>query len=371
MWLLYEDLARFIDEKFLGRQINFEPGERIVFWINDLDYFINDDFPGFSLYNLQLILRELDIPNFFCAVVSNIPNYDRYTKKIRDILRPDDVPLRAITMSPVIEFMPKLLESKEISIEKIEYPFIVMSRLSRFHRSVFMAKLFESNLQSGGMVSYHNINSSNDLISPDKIYPLPTGHSNHPTFLTTSPFTLYNTENIIKIPKNIKLVNDFKSKVSRYCNFDEDTDITDKIISSGLQNDPIQRALVYIALETTVKYPAPFQSNISFKSISQKRPLIIFGAAGCIKLLKDQGFQTFNQWWDEDYDNEPDIEKRVDMIIEIVKYLASLDLEKSKVMCQEMKSLLDYNYQHFISAFPLNELSKKDKLLNQSMVDYD
>ena len=132
----------------------------------------------------------------------------------------------------------------------------------------------------------------------------------------------------------------------------------------------IQKALVYIGLETAAKYPTAFQSNISFKGISQKRPFIIFGSPGCIKLLKDQGFQTFDRWWDESYDDEQDLEKRLDMIIEIIKHLAELDVEKLHIMFEEMQSILEYNHQHFISEFVKQEQIRYQAILDQQIIEF-
>jgi hypothetical protein len=235
-----------------------------------------------------------------------------------------------------------------------------------------MSKLFEFGFDTKGLVSYHNIDAAKDGVHYPKRY-LPTALGNvvYPTFLTTVPFTNCNTENIIKTDANVKLVNDFRHTVASHCNFQEHADISNKSSVMQLQSDPIQRALAYIALETTVKYPAPFQSNISFKSICQKRPFIIYGSPGSVKLLKTQGFKTFDQWWDESYDSEHDHEKRLHMIFEILKYLTSLDTDSLQGICTDMTSLLDYNYQHLTSTFLQNERSRQHSILDQSFVDHD
>jgi hypothetical protein len=136
-------------------------------------------------------------------------------------------------------------------------------------------------------------------------------------------------------------------------------------------NDPIPNSLVYIGLETITKYPTAFQSGISFKGISQKRPFIIFGAPGCVQLLQDQGFRTFDQWWDESYDKEADQETRIDKIIDIVKYLSSLPQSQLTTLCKEMESILHYNYQHFTSTFVANEISRKNNILDQQFINFD
>ena len=66
MHTLYYELETFLKNYFGDSPIKFNDNERIVFNQPDLDFYISNEFPGFSLYNLQLILRELDIPNYFC-----------------------------------------------------------------------------------------------------------------------------------------------------------------------------------------------------------------------------------------------------------------------------------------------------------------
>lgn len=371
MRLLYDDLRQFVKKRFMNGPIEFQPDERIVFDITDLDYFVDADFPGFALYNLQLILRDLDIPNFACAVLSNMPNYDHYTKKIRDILRPDDVPLRAVTISTELDYAADLPQTILPNWATIRSPFIVMSRLSRFHRTVFMSKLFEKKLHTMGMVSYHNIPDNQDYPESDvDIVPTKSDRT-YPVFLTTLPLVRVNNETIVKTAENAALVNIFKTQISHYANFADDTDIANKEKSMEYHNDSIQKALVYIALESTVKYPTAFQSGITFKSIAQKRPFVIFGSPGSIQLLKNQGFLTFSEWWDESYDNEPDIEKRLDKIIDIVRYLTTLRIDQLQEIAQQMQPVLDHNYHHFTGAFIANQLLEKDKILAQPFIDYD
>lgn len=377
MWDLQKDLQIFLEEKFANRTIEFAPDERIVFDLTDTDYFIDADFPGFVLYNLQLVLKELNIPNFSCAVLSNMPDYDYYTKKVRDLLRPDDVPLRAITISSneyVLLSIGELPKSIKANVNDIEFPFIVMSRLRRFHRTFFMSKLFEPGLHTKGMVAYHNIDNSrgDSAVNNSKSSSIADRDSDNSLFfLTTTPFTLHNNENLVANPENRILVDKFSSEVPEYKNFDDGIIVADKMGSGQYQRDLIQKSLVYIAFETVVKYPKAYQSEKTFKSIAQKRPFIIFGPPGCINLLKDQGFRTFDRWWDESYDKEYNMEKRVDMIIDIVKYLASLDVKSLRNLYREMEPLLEYNYHHLTNTFITDQLSTKDRVLSQSVISYD
>ena len=38
-----------------------------------------------------------------------------------------------------------------------------------------------------------------------------------------------------------------------------------------------------------------------------------------LKVLKKQGFKTFDKWWDESYDDEFDFHKRMDKIVEVME----------------------------------------------------
>jgi hypothetical protein len=369
MWKLYDELNTLITSKFPNGKINFNPEERIVFWHTDLDYFINGNFPGFWLYNLQLILRELDVPNFTCAVVSNMPDYDRYTKMVRDIIRPDDVPMRAITFFPEMSLAKKISNTTKINLDSLQFSFTALSRLNRPHRTLFMAKLFDRGLQHQGLVAYHNIKDKN-VVQSSGMLPDITKQS-HPTFLTTNPFTLCNNDNVIIDASNRKLFNDFTSSTTQYCNFvEEEVDISVKNIAMEYQNNVIQQGLVYVGLETVANYPTAFQSGISFKGICQQRPFIIFGAPGSIQMLRNQGFQTFGRWWDESYDDDSNMESRTDKIIDIIQYLAGLDISKLKILCKEMSTVLEYNYQYFIGDFIKKEYSRYQAVLDQNFIKY-
>ena len=359
MFKLYLELKDFVDSRFFG-DINFRPHERIVFIHRDLDFFISNNYPGFTLYNLQLILKKLNISNFFCAVISNIPDYQHHTDMVGKILNPTDVPLRGISsLLFITRFFNSVASETKLNTNQITHPFISLSRLSRFHRTFFTAKLFENNLQTSGLVSYHNIPDSADHHRID------ITRTNHPSldfsFLYAVPFRRENSELILTQQQNQQLVENFQSTVPSYINFTDDNNISSKTTSIYFQNSVIQNALVFVGLETSVVYPFPFASTISFKGIADKRPFIIFGAPGILKYLHDLGFKTFDRWWDESYDLESDVETRADMIIKILNQLSTYSQSYLQKLCLEMSEILEYNYQHLLGTFVLQE---KEKISN-------
>jgi hypothetical protein len=358
MFKLYLDLKEFVDSRFSGK-IEFQPHERILFLHDDLDFFISKDYPGFTLYNLQLILRELNISNFFCAVVSNLPDYQHHTNMVGKILNPTDVPLRGISslQNVITVYLKSDMGGTKLNINQITHPFISLSRQARFHRTFFTAKLFENNLQNTGLVSYHNIPWSTEAPKTN------TDHANHLdvdfSFLQPVPFRLENTENcILKQYQNQQLVKNFQSTVTSYVNFTDNHDIRKKGASLHFQNSVTQNALVFVGLETSATYLYPFVTTISFKGIANKRPFIIFGAPGILKYLRDLGFKTFDRWWDESYDLELDVETRADMIIKIVNQLSTYSQKQLQQLCLEMEEILEYNHQYLLGPFVLQEKQK-------------
>jgi len=64
------------------------------------------------------------------------------------------------------------------------------------------------------------------------------------------------------------------------------------------------------------------QSNVRFRTEKIHKPLafyhpfLLFGQAGVLQDLRDQGFETFPEVFDESYDNEPDVTKKILLIMD-------------------------------------------------------
>jgi hypothetical protein len=348
---LYHDLKKWLAEYFNDQPYIFSPNQRIVFWHTDLDYYIHAEFPGFTLYNLQLILKELDISNYFCAVVSAMPDYHIYTELARKLLTTDQFAISGITSThsgPTPDWVSNSLPATWHS--NVQYPFIVLSRRNRFHRTYFMSQLFEHQLQNQGLVAYNNlIDSSDNTPSIDETCPC--------QFLYTIPYTRHNSNLVLQKEKNRNIVRKFTSQVCTFKNFSELTDLSRHANAmSSLSN--IQQCLIYVGLETTVSNPKPFTSLISFKGMAEQRPFILFAPSGQLSFIKEMGFKTFGDFWDEGYDNIIDVEDRVDAIMTILKHVSSLDQDKLTAMLKAMEPIIEHNYYHYANNFHLQEVNK-------------
>lgn len=98
-----------------------------------------------------------------------------------------------------------------------------------------------------------------------------------------------------------------------------------------------------------------FFSNIihltekTYKPLAFKQPFLMLAAPGSLQHVRDMGFKTFNEFWDESYDAEIDHDKRFEMIIGVVKDIASWDDAKMIEFSHKVKPILDHNFMRIAS----------------------
>lgn len=128
---------------------------RFIFLHFDTEYYLSDSTPGFTLINLQRILTRLDIPNYFCLVISQ---QDLHTQleQVRISESTDNVAIDCIVSCLLTwaYFSP----DKELSINNsnIDKKYITLNRVRRLHRRALVGLLADKNLIADGLVSYNN-----------------------------------------------------------------------------------------------------------------------------------------------------------------------------------------------------------------------
>jgi len=105
-----------------------------------------------------------------------------------------------------------------------------------------------------------------------------------------------------------------------------------------------------IVTETLFDINSIFLSEKTYKPIYMCQPFIIFGNPYSLKKLKELGYKTFDKWWDESYDNEIDINKRFDKIVNILEQISEWDIDKCFEIKKEMQGILIHNYKHMFKT---------------------
>ena len=74
-----------------------------------------------------------------------------------------------------------------------------------------------------------------------------------------------------------------------------------------------------------------------------KKPMIVMGSQDFLGYLRQLGFKTFNNFWDENYDGVAE-QNRYQKILDLVDYLAQRPIDELVDMYQRMQPILDHNY---------------------------
>jgi len=106
-----------------------------------------------------------------------------------------------------------------------------------------------------------------------------------------------------------------------------------------------------------------FLSEKIFKPILSYQPFIVFGPYGYLNRLKEYGFKTFSDFWDEGYDVIESPHDRIDVLINLVRTLNNLSIEEMNELYQKTKNICIYNRELFYSlkVDSINEILNKIK----------
>jgi hypothetical protein len=109
-----------------------------------------------------------------------------------------------------------------------------------------------------------------------------------------------------------------------------------------------QSHFLTVVSETEWRVSEPlFVSEKLWKPIIGLRPFVINGQTKIYQWLRDNGFKTFNQWFDTELENV-DQDNVQDSIIEVIKYLKTQNLDN---LYLKMLPDLVYNKQRFTEFF--------------------
>jgi hypothetical protein len=90
----------------------------------------------------------------------------------------------------------------------------------------------------------------------------------------------------------------------------------------------------------------------TFKPIANYHPFMIIGCHGTLEYLRSLGYQTFPELFDESYDQETNIAKRLLMIINQVEKFVNLSKEEKDKKYQQVHEKVLYNANLFFNVLP-------------------
>jgi hypothetical protein len=106
-----------------------------------------------------------------------------------------------------------------------------------------------------------------------------------------------------------------------------------------------QNSLVSIVTETNFQNVELTLTEKSFKPSKEKHPFIIVGVPGALRAMRELGYQTFSEFWDESYDEIQDPKIRMSKIIDVCKDIGSWDSAKILDFKRRVKPILENNFK--------------------------
>jgi hypothetical protein len=84
----------------------------------------------------------------------------------------------------------------------------------------------------------------------------------------------------------------------------------------------------------------------TYKPIAFMQPFIMFAAPNGLQHIKDMGFKTFNQFWDESYDSETDHIIRFLKIAQEIRKISNWSQETLDQFAKDVRPILEFNREH-------------------------
>jgi hypothetical protein len=99
-----------------------------------------------------------------------------------------------------------------------------------------------------------------------------------------------------------------------------------------------------IAAESRFEHPGVFITEKTFKPIAYYHPFVVVGQPGTLAHLKSIGFETYNNLFNESYDNELDHTKRMSKVIDNVQSFNCVPYDRLTI------EKLHHNRNHFYNT---------------------
>lgn len=226
----------------------------------------------------------------------------------------------------------KVLANKFLPLTEIKHRYISMARgVPRHHRFAMTYILHKNDLTKHGAIScadYENFSyrgskeTTDDYIKKIENF----DSSSFDNFKSMLPLIIDSNTTEIVVPDH----ESYQSAINLHQDGRDESHLFQNVFLNVVNETHQPDDLVFITEKT-------------YRSINYCRPFVINGDKGSLQYLKEMGFQTFNNFWDESYDTDDDHTK-ITKICRIVENVCSMDIQELYALYQEMLPILEHNY---------------------------
>lgn len=106
-------------------------------------------------------------------------------------------------------------------------------------------------------------------------------------------------------------------------------------------------AFVDIINETRFAQPTANYSEKTYQAIQYMKPFILVAPPKTLEYLRSMGFKTFNEFWDESYDDEFDHGERLAKIFTLIDSLFAMPNTKQRELYEQLTPILIHNLSRY------------------------
>jgi hypothetical protein len=114
--------------------------------------------------------------------------------------------------------------------------------------------------------------------------------------------------------------------------------------------DEAADSLVYVPTETVYFGQRLHITEKTFKAIAMEMPFVLVAPAGSLAYMREYGFRTFGDVFDESYDEETDDIVRLERVAKLLKDLDGLSVGERQQIHRHCLPAVEHNFNHFYNG---------------------
>lgn len=152
----------------------------------------------------------------------------------------------------------------------------------------------------------------------------------------------------LKVKEAVSITNSYFMKsfpedvIYNTINDDDATGVTE--VTNGLESF-YRDAFVDIVTESRFAQPTGNYSEKVYQPMFYLKPFVLAAPVNTLKFLKEEGFKTFSEFWDESYDSIENSEQRLFAIFDVINDINSKSIEELREIYNNMLPILYHNKQ--------------------------
>lgn len=294
----------------------------------------NPVIPSIELFRITNKLQNKIILQNCCY---NYQEYKKTTKRyIPDwltVLGKADFTQNNLNLPETFKDNKQLPTEKFLDSSNFKYKFITYNGRGRLSRLLLLTKSFESFNEKSFLYSYRgkevsdgvewmleNEESTNYTLTNEEVLKLKTFHEKSPIY--NLPSTVNKDRSNLKymhLPNPVDYESVFIEVIGETLSWRE-----------SIRGDKGKSTMLFLTEKT-------------LKPMLAYRPFLISANPGHLRMVKELGFKTFENWFDESYDNQMTLKENIEIIHTNLKKVYSWSNEELNLKFNEMRPILEHN----------------------------